>query len=65
MSQNIFYLFKKKNYIFRLTQSSIESLKHELSKIEANIKEQIEITNTSRVNILQNEEKILKLLNEI
>lgn len=50
---------------FRLTESAIEPLKHQLAQIEANIKEQIELTNTSRVNILQNEERIFKLLNEI
>lgn len=52
-------------FLCRLTQTAVQPLKLQLAQIEANIKEHIELINMSRLNILQNEEKIYKLLSEI
>lgn len=51
--------------IFRLTESAIEPLKLQLAQIESDIKDQIEIMDLARVDIMENEEKILKLLTEM
>lgn len=50
---------------FRLNESAIEPLKLQLAHIESDIKDQIEIMDLARVDIMENEEKILKLLTEI
>lgn len=45
-----------------LTESSTEPMKNQLIQIEANITEYQESIDASRVKILQNSDKILKLL---
>jgi len=50
---------------FRLTESAIEPLKFQLAHIESDIKDQIEIMDLARVDIMENEEKISKLLTEM
>lgn len=50
---------------FSLNETAVQPLKQQLAQIEASIRDHIELTNASRLNILQNEEKIFKLLSEI
>ncbi|XP_011202813.2 TRAF3-interacting protein 1 [Bactrocera dorsalis] len=47
-----------------LTESATEPMKEQLLQIEANIKEFMEMIDASRTKILQNSEKILKMLAE-
>ncbi|XP_050317896.1 TRAF3-interacting protein 1 [Bactrocera neohumeralis] len=47
-----------------LTESATEPMKEQLVQIEANIKEFMEMIDASRTKILQNSEKILKMLAE-
>ncbi|XP_011195501.2 TRAF3-interacting protein 1 isoform X2 [Zeugodacus cucurbitae] len=47
-----------------LTESATEPMKEQLVQIEANIKEFMEMIDASRTKILQNSEKILKMLGE-
>ncbi|XP_036226018.2 TRAF3-interacting protein 1 [Bactrocera oleae] len=47
-----------------LTESATEPMKEQLVQIEANIKEFMEMIDASRMKILQNSEKILKMLAE-
>ncbi|KAG4068340.1 hypothetical protein HA402_007860 [Bradysia odoriphaga] len=48
-----------------LTETAIEPLRLQLAHIESDIKDQIEIMDLVRVDIMENEEKILKLLTEM
>jgi TRAF3-interacting protein 1 len=43
----------------------MDPLRHQLAQIEDNIKEHKDLIDTSRANILQNEQKIFKLLTEM
>ncbi|KFB42181.1 AGAP001429-PA-like protein [Anopheles sinensis] len=56
-SQSIVELNKERS----ATESAIEPLKHQLSQIEVNIKEYRESIDSTRANILQNEQKIERL----
>lgn len=51
--------------LFRLTETAIEPLKLQLAHIESDIKDQIETMDLARVDIMENEEKLLKLLTEL
>lgn len=46
-------------------ESAVNPLQQQLLQIEATIREHVELTNVSRLNILQNEEKLHRLLAEI
>ncbi|KAJ6637118.1 TRAF3-interacting protein 1 [Pseudolycoriella hygida] len=48
-----------------LNESAIEPLKLQLAQIESDIKDQIEIMDLARVDIMENEEKVMKLLTEM
>lgn len=52
-------------FIYRLTQSAIQPLKLQLSNVEESIIEYFELINASRLKIIQNEELILKFLNDL
>lgn len=51
-------------FVYSLTESATEPMKEQLVQIEANIKEFMEMIDASRTKILQNSEKILKMLAE-
>lgn len=51
-------------FFFSFTESSIEPMKNQLLQINANIKEYNEMIDASRAKILQNTEKIFKLLTD-
>lgn len=58
-----FYKYSYKNYYFySLTESATEPMKNQLLQIESNIQEYQDMIDASRVKILQNNEKILKML---
>lgn len=52
-------------FFYRLTQSAIQPLRLQLSNVEDSIIEYAELINASRLKIIQNEEHILKFLNEL
>lgn len=58
---NVFFC----KYLLSLNETAVQPLKQQLTQIEMTIRDHIELTNACRLNMLQNEEKIFKLLSEI